>query len=329
MAAAEDRLEHAVGLLARAKESDRLAGARELLELARVEELAVALKPRLVALLDDAHPQMRAAALAGLSQLGRGGELRPTFERGARDDDPHVRREAVRALAGLEERGALPALVRALRDPDAQVRFDAAVGLAGLGDRSGTDELLAALTDKVRRFAALGALSLLAEPRARPEAERLLSRRFGVSDFERCQAAGFLFRLGDGAGRAYLLDRLSRRRADDRGLAMELCGEHRLTEATTALRDALADPRELFRGTAARSLGLLGDVASTPALEALARDPRAELGIRCDAIEGLMFLRTPEALSVLHALSADADMGLRSAANDALDWLQRHPQAAP
>jgi HEAT repeat protein len=323
------RLEHALALLSRQKETDRLAGAGELVELARLDEGAEALRPHLTALTADAHPQLRAAGLAGLCRLGDTQGLRATFERGARDSDAHVRREAIRALASLEDAATGPVLARALQDADAQVRFDAAVGLAGLHDGCGVDELLGALDDKVRRFAALGALSLLAEPRARAGAERILGRRLFISDFERTQAAGLLVRLGDGAGRAHLLKRLERRRADDRGLAMELCGEHRIVEATTVLRRALADPADLFRGTAARSLGLLGDLASIDALTALSRDPSVDLGFRCDAMEGLMFLRTPEALATLHALSAEGDPELRRAANDALDWLQRHPGTSP
>ena len=329
MDAHTQRLEHALALLSRQKETDRLAGAGELVELARFSEVAETLRPHLTALTIDVHPQLRAAGVAGLSRLGDTQGLRTSFERGARDDDAHVRREAIRALASLEDVAVIPVLARALQDTDAQVRFDAAVGLAGLQDRSGVEELLLALEDKVRRFAALGALSLLSEPRARPGAERILARRLFISDFERTQAAGLLVRLGDGAGRTYLLQRLERRRADDRGLAMELCGQHRIVEATSALRRAFADPAELFRGTAARSLGLLGDVESTAALIALSRDASADLGVRCDAMEGLMFLRTPEALAALHALSADGDPELRSAANDALDWLQRHPAPTP
>ena len=204
------------------------------------------------------------------------------------------------------------------------------MGLAGLGDASGVEELLAAVEDKVRRFFALGALARLGEGRAREPAERVLRKRFFVSEFERAQAAGLLAKLGSDEGRAYLLDRIRRTRADDRGLAMELCGEHKLQEAIPPLREAMADKRELFRGTAARSLGLLGDTESLAAMVATARDAQEDLGIRCDAMEGLMFLRTPEAVAALHALSSGGESDeVREGANDALSWLQAHPEPRP
>ena len=328
MASAQERLAFALELLAKSDARERVAGASELVELAHAPELASALRPAVQGLLAEADPQLRAAGTRALAALGPSPELVGTLEKCLQDPEAVVRREAARALGGMDDVAARSGLVSALADGDAQVAFEAAVGLAGLGDDRGAEVLLAAVDDKVRRFFALGALARISEPRARAKALGVLHKRLFISDFERAQAAGLLTRLGDEAGRAYLLGRLQKKRADDRGLAMELCGEHKLTEAIPLLRAALADADELFRGTAARSLGLLRDADSEGALAAVARDAATDYEVRCDAMEGLMFLRTPGALEVLHGLSAADSNEIREAANDALDWIQQHPENA-
>lgn len=328
MATERERLDFALKLLERRDPRERQAGAAELLELSHLPSLSAELRPHVLRLLASDEAQLRAAGARAIAALGPAPDLQSLLEKAARDADVAVRREAMRALGGLEERAVLPALHTGLRDADDQVRFDAAIGLSALADKSGVEVLLANVDDKHRRFFALGALMRLAEERGREPARRVLTKRFFISEFERAQAAGLLAKLGDDEGRRYLLDRVGRKRADDRGLAMELCGELKLTEALPALRTAMADKRELFRGTAARSLGLLRDADSTAALVAMARDTSEDLGVRCDAMEGLMFLRTPDALSALHALSSGGESEeVREGANDALAWLQLHPES--
>ena len=62
---------------------------------------------------------------------------------------PHVRREAVKALGGIADPIAAPALVNALDDRDGDVRWLAAVGVAALG-RDGLQPLLAALLQRAQ-----------------------------------------------------------------------------------------------------------------------------------------------------------------------------------
>jgi len=330
MASVRERLDFALQLLAKRDERDRHAGAAELVELAHESDIAAELRPKLLELLGEANPQLRAAATRALPATGPAPDLLSLLEKSAHDPEAVVRREALRSLGGLEDRQALPLLAAALGDADGQVQFEAAIGLASLGDASGADVLLGAVDDKVRRFFALGALARLGEPRAREPAERILRKRFFISEFERAQAAGVLAKLGLDEGRSYLLSRVRNKRAEDRGLCMELCSEHRLREAIPTLRQAMADKTELFRGTAARSLGILRDLESEPALLALARDAKEDLDSRCDAMEGLMYLRSPDAVAALHGLSSSGDSEeVRSAANDALGWLQQHPEPAP
>jgi HEAT repeat protein len=298
-----------------------------LVELTGAPELHSRLKLLVGPLLEDPQPMVRAGAVAALRALTPEAEVLAAFDRPLSDPDARVRREAIRGLAQAEQPGCAGRLAQALSDPDAQVAFEAAVGLAALRDAAGTALLLQGLDDKYRRFAALGALAQLGEKRAQAPAERLL-KAFFASEFERTQAAGLLAKLGAEAGRAFLLDRVKRKRADDRGLAMELCGEHRVLAAIPALREALASPDDPCRGPAARSLGLLGE--DPRGLIALAQDASADDGARCDAMEGLMFLGTPEATAALESLrKSEPRQELREAAGDALRWLAAHPGGRP
>ncbi len=321
--AARAELEQALTWLATGSPEQREAGASTLVELAHEPGLDSELRPRLISLLSDTHPPLRAAACAGLLACGPAPDLVELLARALQDAEAPVRREAARSLASLEDPAARPPLKAALADADAQARFEAAVGLAALRDGGGVEILLQAVEDPVRRFAALGALAQLGEPRAREVAERVLGRFF-MSDFERTQAAGVLARLGVEAGREHLLGRLKRRRADDRGLAMELCGEHRVLAAIPILREALHDRRDPWRGTAARSLGMLGEDPSGDTLARLAEDSTEEFEVRCDAMEGLMFLGTPGAVAALNRLEREGATDVREAAAEALAWLKEH-----
>ena len=317
----EAEVQQALDQVASSDVPARRSGASALVDLACEPGAGGTLIAHLVLLLSDRDPELRAAACAGLRACAPRDELAAHVEPLLRDPAAPVRREATRTLASLERASVAPQLRAALQDADAQVGFEAATGLAALRDGSGVEILLAAVDDSVRRFAALGALAQLGEARARPAAEAILSKFF-VSDFDRTQAAGVLAKLNVEAGRERLLSRLDRARAEDRGLAMELCGEHRVLAAIPALRRCLHDANDPFRGTAARSLGLLGEDPSGATLDRLASDVHEDFDVRCDAMEGLMFLGTSGALTALRRLAAEGEIpAVRSAAEDALAWL--------
>ncbi len=322
---AQSRFEFALSLLAKADEGDREAGAAELVELAHGVEPGEALRPHFVKLLGDATPNLRAAGCAGLALLAHRPEAAEMLKRALRDLEAPVRREAARSLASWERADLAEVLRSALTDSDAQVAFESALGLSSLHQSSGADVLLKALDNPVRRFAALSALARICEVRAREPAERLL-KKFFASDFDRAAAAGLLAKLGVEAGRDYLLERLRKRRADDRGLAMELCGEHGVRASIPLMRQAIGDRRDPFRGAAARSLGLLGEDPSGETLGRLARDATEEIGVRCDAMEGLMFLGTAGAIAQLESLAQSGESEeVREAAREALQWRKEHP----
>lgn len=321
MATPRERLAYALTLLESRDPRRRAQGVGELVDLAHDDELRAEVAARIEPLLADPQPEVRAGACAGALVSHAAEEVPGQLQLLLRDVDPRVRREAARSLASLEDAALAPALRSALSDSDAQVRFEAAVGLASLRDGAGFDELVQGAGDRIRRFTALGALALLGDDRAIPVGERALGRLF-ATDFERTQAAGLLARLARPEGRSHLLTRLGKRRADDRGLAMELCGEHSIREAIPLLFKALDDPGDPFRGTAARSLGMLGAAASLERLGSLATDRAVSVEVRFDAMEGLMYLGSPEAREALCKIHLEGESEeVRDAAGDAIAFL--------
>jgi HEAT repeat protein len=132
--------------------------------------------PRLVAplasALSDPDATARALAAGKLAGLGDRGAV-PALVAALRDSDPHVREEAARALGRLGDPTALDPLLDALQsDAGDHVREEAAtaVGTLGAADRRAADLLLAALGDRhvmVRRAAAEALVALGAGAQAR------------------------------------------------------------------------------------------------------------------------------------------------------------------
>lgn len=286
-------------------------------------EVPAGLRTALVPLLRSASAEERGAALRVVWSDEGFPDRVGILLHGSADSDVRLRRSATAWLADSEAPAAIEGLRARLTDGDEQVRFEAACGLARQGRNEGYTELAHGAADAVRRFQALGALTRLGDARARPLAEKVLGSFF-ATPFERTQAAGLLAKLGVESGRAALLRTLEVKRAEDRGLAMELCGELKVLAAIPALRRSLADRDDVFRGTAARSLGMLGEDPSGEGLSRIARDVKEELGVRCDAMEGLMFLGTPGARATLDALARQGqEPEVREGARDALRWLEQ------
>lgn len=87
--------------------------------------------PQLVALLGEEDRMLARLAADALAALGP--RAVPALAAAARDPDPAVRIEAVRALANLRRVEAAPALFRALDDPSTMVVHWAEEGLERLG----------------------------------------------------------------------------------------------------------------------------------------------------------------------------------------------------
>ncbi|MBK7860270.1 MAG: HEAT repeat domain-containing protein [Archangiaceae bacterium] len=276
------------------KPEDRADAANQLCELA--VDVPVAARRELDAvmtrLLADAQPLVKSAGLALAAQLLEPAEAEALFTRHLCDPAPRVRAEAAGRLADLALSQSRGALAAALQDAHPPVRFEAARGLAAMGHPAGLDVLVSALDDDELRFRALSALAELRDPRAL-EPTRALFRRWLLPHFDRTQAAAVLVRLGDPAGEKHLLERAAKKWSEDRPMALELLGEVKAAAAQATLEAILNDPKDAFRGAAARGLGRLGTPDAVRALSAALATADDEL--KLDLAEGFLLIGTDEA----------------------------------
>ncbi|WP_198316600.1 HEAT repeat domain-containing protein [Cystobacter fuscus] len=277
-------------------------------DASRAPELAPVL-PRLLA---DKQVAVRRTGVGLATAVLPADELPGFLAARASDEESLVRLEAAGRMADLVRADCRGSLARFLEDSSFEVRFEAARGMASLQHPAGLEVLLQALDKDLLRFRALGALAELGDARA-VSAVKSLFHRLLLPAFDRTQAAGVLARLGDAEGAAWLLKRSERRRwnwAQDRALAVELCGEVKAPGALERLHSIVVDPRDKCRGAAARGLGRLGDARALPWLLALLDEPGVPEDFRLDAAEGLWLLAVPEGRArvraALPAFSAEA-----------------------
>ncbi|MGO9832530.1 MAG: HEAT repeat domain-containing protein [Myxococcaceae bacterium] len=284
--------------------SVRREAAARLLAVARAGEAPGEWEEAARTLLSDGDAEVRRAGVALLAlQPGPPEGLAARLAPALQDGSPSVRLEAVGQLADAASPALRPVLALALQDTAFLVRFEAARGLAAIRHPAGLDVLAEGLDTPSLRFRAIGALAELGDSRALVPLRRLFGRWL-LNAFERTQAAGALALFGDTEGRAYLLSRLSRRRALDRPLAAELCGEAAVQAAEETLLAMLSDASDSARGAAARALGRLGSARAGPVLERLLQDVSVAEETRLDVAEGLVFLRGPQARGPLAAALA-------------------------
>jgi HEAT repeat protein len=285
--------------------SVRREAALRLVDLARSTEVPGDWVGTAETLMKDADEEVRRAGVALLAVADASPEellrrLGPWLD----DASALVRMEAVGQLADASCAELRPVLATSLQDGAFAVRFEAARGLAAIGHSAGLDVLTEGLEHGALRFRAIGALAELRDGRALEPLRRLFSRWL-LNGFERTHAAGAMALLGDAEGRRYLLGRLGRRRALDRPLAAELCGEAGVVEAEELLLEMVSDAGDPARGAAARALGRLGSERARAVLERLLVDTSTAEETRLDAAEGLVFLLGAEARPVL-ATAIDA-----------------------
>lgn len=207
-------------------------------------------------------------------------------------DDPRERAAAVQALATLAESDApLWAHVRrALEDKTLIVRAGAAIALGLAGDKSGAHVLAEAVDERDLRYPALEALRRAGAQECRAQVETVF-HSWLMGAFERLQAAAALAAWGDAQAARYVEGRASKRRALDRGLALELCADLRLTGAFEACLAALAEGKKsIVRSTAVLALGRLGDSRAVDPLAAIHQDDTEDSEVREDAAEALSAL---------------------------------------
>jgi HEAT repeat protein len=284
----------------------RIDASRELLDRWRNGELEAAaiLAPRLPDLLDDAEPLVRISALQGVRLL-RKPENVQACESGVlallADAVPQVRTAALWAAIRLPGEAALAQVRAALQSPEETLRFAAACALADVGDAAAVPELSAALRDGYRRQEALSALMSLGDTSALPEVASLFDDE-SLGEFDRTLVAAAMVRLGDPRGAAHLVSRIETD-SDDRPIAAEWAGRLGVHDAVAALTELAQSDGDPAQGAAVRALGRLKAPGAEDRLLGLAADPDAAEDLRMDALEGLAELATPAALELLRKIA--------------------------
>ena len=118
---------------------------------------------RLIEVMQDENPEIRAHAAAALGRLMDGDAL-PALLLATRDPEPSVRAQVARALGQLEDRRAVPELIGALKDPDGGVRLEAVRALGFLRERQAAGPLTELFTDDELREEASEALLRIGAP---------------------------------------------------------------------------------------------------------------------------------------------------------------------
>jgi HEAT repeat protein len=260
--------------------------------------------PRLAALLDDAEPQVRLAALTGARLLQKPENLQKVASGVLAllaDASSQVRSRAVWAAARLPGEVARTQVRALLRSSEDLLRFAAACALAEQHDAACLPVLVSALEQDVYRQEALTALLALGDPGAvEPVAALFDSGHLG--DFDQTEAAAVLARFGDGRGIRHLVARIEES-GDDRPIAVEWVGRLRVKEAAEAVARVAEEEGDPARGAALRALGQLGAPGAFDRLARLAEGD-ADPDLRLDAAEGLAELGSPEARALLERLGA-------------------------
>lgn len=210
----------------------------------------------LLALTEDVHSGVRAAALRGLAEL-QAPRATTQLQRCLTDSDALVRELALIALGELEEPQARAAVREAVGSPHPELRFQAIAALAQAHDAHALPLAVDALRDpdaKVRASAAraLGEFGIAAQVALRAALEDPAAAVRG-------EAAIALARLGDGSGAIALRDAL-----DAPELAFEALEAiadlqlEQLREPAAAIAQSVLRPL-LFKAAAARALIRLHD----------------------------------------------------------------------
>lgn len=280
-------------------------------------------------------------ALAALVLLQAAGDdvIRDLVER-LGSDKIEARNEALQRLEKIG-RAAVPALTKATGDPDVEISSRARAALDRLTIREfltpallqnvpGIEirllrgewrevfvELAAdfRLAEKERRFAGVRVedLSLMAPMAVRRAFTE--SQRIPV-----CEAVG---RLKIKSAFPGLLDWLQDDHPVVRMSVVTAARDAGAREHAAALRPILEDPQALMRAVAAHAMGTLGDRDSIPALRKLLADPSPN--VRWWSVRALGELKAAGARADIEKLLEDPDRSVHSAAESALELLDRKP----
>lgn len=217
--------------------------------------------------LADPRRQVRLDASHALVQLG-GAAIEPLMERAAAGSDT-LRYIAAQVLGQIGDRRTIPFLKSLLRDENLHVREQAVRALGQLDAPQLHPTVASVLAgDSVPevRGAAAWSLGNLRDTTAVPSLVRALA---DTVPSVRRQALAALQFLWTSAAEAAVLNALRDRDANVRYVAAQLLGHHRTHRAFDALCLALTDDNIWVRVESARTLGRIGDPAAVAPLERL------------------------------------------------------------
>ena len=162
--ACESQADHINRLILQLGDSNTAVQTRAYKELTAMDGSAVA--PLIKALGSNQNPAIRRSAVRALMEIGDASAIDP-LAAALGDADPAVRQEAASGLTGFGA-AAVPHLTTALQGTNTQIRTASAVTLGKIGDATAVQPLIDALgdSDGLLRQAAANALGQLKDPRA-------------------------------------------------------------------------------------------------------------------------------------------------------------------
>jgi HEAT repeat protein len=304
----------------------------------------------------DVNTYVRSAAAEALGRIGDATATFPLMD-ALRDASSFVRRSAAIALGQMQAKEAQGALIRALDDPNFYVRRAAinAIGKLGIPDLGTVlTPFLDTHDPRIRRTAIIALRRLeahdavpqmaavlesylldptqrdlpvvktlvvaLGELKAREAVPVLIQVMRGYVGV-RSLTAKALGRIGDLQAAPALVEALK----DDRSRMLQLTalrslGQLRYRKAVPEIRAFLDEPDPRLRRTAAVTLGVLKDNASSTRLLKMARDDESPL-VRPAAVEALGLIGDPAMIRSLLPFVNDSNAYLRAALAHALSSL--------
>ena len=272
--------------------------------------------PDLVALLDDAEPQLRRRAALAIGRVGLGEGVTSLIDRLA-DPEVEVRQMSAFAQGLIGDPAATHALVQALQDPSPRVQGRAAQALGRIGAAVAAEPI----GDMVRAHVT-AAFDVDPEDLSYPQPDAVEAFRLGLyalADLDAFEPLARTILKEDGQPIlwwwpvAYALERLNDPRAFDAlttlagvqgsvGVALAARGLGALGDpAAIETLVALLDPDRRdarVMASALRALGEIADTRAAPALERFVLTPGLDPTLLFETVEALGQLRSRDASNV-------------------------------
>ncbi len=268
--------------------------------------------PAFAALLRDPDPRVRLDVLVLLNETctpESAAAMLPALD----DADPEIRHAAILYLSYSKVRTAIPGILRLLKEDS----FSAAPALARLDAREAIPAIVATLKDP----AAWHLVPSVLRDMDAQEAIPLLAKLLDEAPDSRPRALAALAALGARSEEARIKRCLSDADPSAKSAATDALRDLRVIDALPAIRKELQDADEAVRGAAARAVAEL-DPAGAPALLLPLLEDK-DLFVRESAVKALARLRTREAAPAFEKALSSEERDVRIAALQALVALGR------